>query len=219
MKTNRVAWLACALSIASLGVFAQETTTPETTIPETTTPEAAAAAPAMSPEQQAAMEAWQKAAVPGAPHKQLAEHFVGTWEAKQSFWMDPSAPPMSETGTATSTAELGGRQIRMDFTGQMMGAPFHGINYTGYDNVARHYTSTWIDDMSTGTYMTTGQYDPESRTYTFTGQWPDPLQGGDMLQVRQTVRIVDADHHVMEMYETHEGKEMRTMLIEFSRAK
>lgn len=38
------------------------------------------------------------------------------------------------------------------------------------------------------------------------------------MPIRETVRIVDSDHHVMEMFESRDGAEARTMRIEFTRA-
>lgn len=180
---------------------------------------AAQPAPAMDAEQQAMMAAWQKAATPGPQHAQLAEHFAGTWNTKQTMWMDPSAPPMTEAGTSVDTAVLGGRQIRTEFSSQFMGQPFKGIGFTGYDNVRGKYTGLWIDDMSTGLMTSTGDYDPATKTYTFAGQMADPMANGAMVPIRQTIRIVDADHHVMEMFESHDGKEMRTLQIDYARVK
>ena len=177
------------------------------------------ATPAMSAEQQAMMAAWQKAATPGPQHAQLAEHFAGTWDTKQTMWMDPSAPPMTETGKSVETAVLGGRQVQTEFSGQVMGQPFQGIGFTGYDNVRGKYTGTWSDNMSTGTMVTEGEYDPATKTYTFRGQMADPMKDGAMIRIRETIRIVDADHHVMEMFEPRDGKEVRTMQIEYTRAK
>lgn len=175
-------------------------------------------APAMPPEQQAMMEAWQKAGALGPQHAQLAEHFAGTWDTKQTMWMDPSQPPMVETGKSVDTAVLDGRHIRTEFTSQFMGQPFAGIGFTGYDNVRGKYTSTWADSMSTGIMVSDGEYDPATRTYTFRGQMADPTKQGAMVPIRETIRIVDADHHVMEMFEPHDGKEVRTMQIEYTRA-
>jgi hypothetical protein len=177
------------------------------------------AAPPMDAEQQAMMAAWQKAATPGPEHAQLAEHFAGTWDTKQTMWMDPSAPPMTETGKSVDTAVLGGRQVQTAFTSQFMGQPFHGIGFMGYDNVRGKFTSSWVDDMSTGMMASDGDYDPATKTYTFTGEMADPMNNGALLKIRETVRIVDADHHVMEMFEPRDGKEVRTMQIEYARAK
>ncbi len=176
------------------------------------------AAPEMTPEMQAMMEAWQKASTPGPQHAQLAEHFAGNWTTKQTMWMDPSAPPMTETGTSANAAEFGGRHVRSKFSSRFMGQPFSGEAITSYDNVLGKYVNVWVDNMSTGHFLSRGDYDPATKTYTFSGEMADPMKPGTMTPVREVVRIVDADHHVMEMYETRDGKENKTMVIEYTRA-
>jgi hypothetical protein len=200
--------LACALPIA---VAAEPGMQAE--------PDRQAQAPAMSAEQQAMMDAWTKAGTPGAEHARLAEHFVGTWNVAMTFWMDPDAPPMTESGTATTTAMFGGRQLRQDFKGTFMGAPFEGTGMSGYDNVRKRYTSSWADNMSTSTMLTYGDYDAATNTYTFKGEMADPMKAGAMIPVRETVQVIDADHHVMEMFEPKDGKEVRTMRLEYTRVK
>ncbi|MEP6632753.1 MAG: DUF1579 domain-containing protein [Luteimonas sp.] len=176
-------------------------------------------APQMSAEMQAMMQAMEKAGTPGMQHKQLAEQFAGTWTTKQTLWMDPSSQPTVETGKAVNTPVLGGRQLRMDFTGQAMGQPFEGVGYTGYDNMSGKYIGTWTDTMSTGVMMSAGDYDAASKTYTYHGDMPDMTKPGAMVPVRSTVHVVDADHHVMEWFEPRDGKEVKTMMIEYTRAK
>jgi len=176
-------------------------------------------APAMGPEQQAMMAAWQKAATPGPQHKQLADHFVGTWDTRQSMWMDHNAPPVIETGKAVFTSTLGGRQVRMDFNGSFMGQGFEGVGYSGYDNSGGKYTSSWMDNMSTAVMNSSGDYDAGTQTYTYVGQLPDMMKPGSTTTVRETVRIVDADNFVMQMFEPHDGKEVRTMQIDYTRVK
>lgn len=210
MKRPALTLLALTLA-AALPLAAHEPTNK----PETT---AEAAAPAMDAETQAMMEAWMKAGTPGPQHQQLAEHFVGDWNAKQSMWMDPSAPPTIQTATSSSKAVLGGRQIRDDYSGTFMGQPFQGIGYTGYDNVTGRYTSTWTDSMSTGTMLAYGDYDPASKTYTFKSDMPDPMHDGVKIPIRMAIRIEGTDRHVFDMYETRDGKEARTMQIEYTRA-
>ncbi|HXH00596.1 MAG TPA: DUF1579 family protein [Xanthomonadaceae bacterium] len=135
------------------------------------------------------------------------------------MWMDPSKPPMKETGKDTTTAILGGRQLRTDFRSRFMGKPFQGLGYTGFDNVRGKYFSSWTDDMSTSTFMSWGDYDPATRTYTFKGEMADPMQAGKLMPVRETMRIVDKDHHVMEWFEQRAGKEALSMRIEYARTK
>lgn len=207
MKLRHLAALPLSLAIATVAIVATAQETKQATRPE------------MSAEHKAMMEAWQKAATPGDRHKQLASQFEGTWDAKMTMWMDPSAPPAVETGKSVNTTVLGGRQLRMDYSGQFMGQPFQGVGYSGYDNVKRKYVSSWMDNMSTGLFVAEGDYDPASRTYTYRAQMPDPMRGGAMVPIRQVVRVVDNDHHVFEMHETRDGKEARTMQIEYTRAK
>ena len=178
----------------------------------------AQAAPSMTPDMQAMMDAWQKASTPGPQHAQLAEHFAGSWTTKQTMWMDPSTPPMTETGTSTNTAEFGGRHVRSKFGSRFMGQPFSGEAITSYDNTLGKYVNVWVDNMSTGHFLSRGDYDPATKTYTFNGEMADPMKAGTMTPVREVIRIVNADHHVMEMYETRDGKEAKTMVIEYTRA-
>jgi len=203
MKIRHLAALSLGLLIA-MPAFAQDKAT---------------APPQMSAEQKAMMEAWQKAATPGERHKQLISEFEGTWNTKMSSWMDPSAPPSMETGKSVNTAVLGGRQLRMDYSGQYMGQPFQGLGYIGFDNVTGKYFSTWSDNMSTGLFVSEGDYDPASKSYSYRAQMPDPMKPGTIVPVRQTMRIVDKDHAVFEMYETRDGKENKSMQIEYTRAK
>jgi hypothetical protein len=218
MKRTATTLLTLALATA-LPLAAQDTPAEAAQEAVASTGDAAQAkGESMDAGMQAMMEAWQKASTPGPQHQQLADHFVGQWTAKQTMWMDPAAPPMTQTGSSSSETVLGGRQVRSDFSGSFMGQPFQGIGYSGYDNVTGRYTSTWADNMSTGTLLAYGDYDPTSKTYTFKSEMADPMQDGAMVPIRMDIRIVDADHHVFDMYETRDGKEARTMRIEYSRA-
>lgn len=203
----RAALLGLAISI-SLPLAAQEAGTDKP----------AAAQPQMTPEMQKMMEAWQKASTPGPQHKQLVEHFVGTWNTKQTMWMDPSAPPTTETGKDVSTL-FGDRHVRTEFNSQFMGQPFTGVAMTSYDNVTGKYIGSWIDSMSTGQFMAEGDYDPATKSYTFRGEMADPMKAGAKIPVREVIRIVDKDNHVMEWYETRDGKEQKTMEIVYTRVK
>jgi hypothetical protein len=40
-----------------------------------------------------------------------------------------------------------------------------------------------------------------------------------MVPVRESMRFPDKDHALFEMYETRDGKELKTMQIEYTRAK
>lgn len=224
----RIAITLVALATASISLHAQDAAKQATAAPAPAPAQAAekqdpkpatpAAAQAMTPEQQAMMDAWMKASTPGAQHKQLADQFAGTWTTKQTMWMDPSAPPMNETGKSVNAAEYGGRHVRSKFTGTWMGQPFQGEAITSYDNTKGKYVNLWVDSMGTGQYVTEGDYDPATKTYTFTGTMSDPTKPDRKTTMRDTIRFADADHYTMESYELKDGKQQKMMQIEYTRA-
>jgi len=75
---------------------------------------------------------WVQYSTPGAEHKAL-EQFVGTWDTSVKMWMAPGAQPQESTGTAENKMTLGGRFLEQHYEGTMMGQPFTGMGYTGYD--------------------------------------------------------------------------------------
>lgn len=177
-----------------------------------------ATGPAMSAEAQAMMAAWEKANSAGAQHKQLVDQFAGSWTTKSTMWMDPSAPPMSETGQSVATA-FGDRHVREEYRSQMMGQPFQGMGLTSYDNTRGKYISSWTDTMSTGQFVSEGDYDPATKAYTFRGEMADPMKPGTMTPVRIVVNVKSNDEHTMEMHETRGGKEHKSMEIVYTRVK
>lgn len=50
------------------------------------------------------------------------------------------------------------------------------------------------------------------------GKQTDPMTGKEMM-TRETMKFTDANNHYMEMFDTHAGKEMKTMTIKFTRRK
>lgn len=174
--------------------------------------------PALPAEQQAMMDAMIKAATPGPNHKMLGS-MVGDWTFVMRMWMDPSAPPSETSGTVTNRPLMGGRYVQGDYKAQVMGMPFEGASVVGYDNVSGQFVSTWLDNMSTGIMYMTGSYDAASRSFTYSAEMPDTMQPSTKVKVREVVRVVDDNQHVMEMYETRGGKELKTMEIVFKRAK
>jgi hypothetical protein len=105
---------------------------------------------------------------------------------------------------------LGGRYVRLTYRGEMMGQPFEGLQISGYDNIAKAYTTFWIDNSSTSFYLLKGTYDAAKKTYTFTGRWADPV-GGET-PVRMVIRIVSPDIYESETYmKLPDGKEFMNM--------
>ena len=167
---------------------------------------------------QAAMEAMMKAATPGEAHKRLGA-MVGTFTTDVKMWMAPGAPPAAGGGVSENTWALDGRFVEQHFNGTFMGMPFHGIGYTGYDNIKKHYIGTWMDNMTTAMMVSSGTADADGKTITFTSTMDDPMTGKSST-ITEKVIVADNDHHTLEMWSAGpDGKMFKMMEIAYSRKK
>ena len=55
--------------------------------------------------------------------------------------------------------------------------------------------------------------------FTYLGDMDDMMKPGVKVKVRQNVKILNNDSHVMDWYETRGGKEIKTMEIAYTRQK
>jgi hypothetical protein len=167
-------------------------------------------------ETQEMMEIYRKVATPGTPHKLLAS-MTGSWNTRGRFWMEPGKPPVEQTGRSQQKMILDGRFLQQEFTGDMMGNPFTGLGFCGYDNHTQKYVSTWMDTMGTAIMFFEGTGSADGRTITQTSRYDDPVQGP--MEWRSVTRIVDDNTLEFEMYTTGKsGKEEKMMEMTYSRA-
>ncbi|WP_428940521.1 DUF1579 domain-containing protein [Fontivita pretiosa] len=204
-----------AVALLSLGVLALGV---QWVISQENKPQPAAEQQQMSPEQAAQMEAWMKLAVPGKEHEGL-KPMAGTFDVELSFIPAPGAPAQVSKGTEKNEMVLGGRFLEGRFRGEMMGQPFEGIGYTGYDNLKKKYVSTWMDSMGTMILVQEGTADATGKVITFTSTMPDPVSGKEQT-MRSVLTIVSNDRHTFDMYVPGpDGKEYKCMTNVYTRAK
>ncbi len=167
-----------------------------------------------------AMKNWQTYMMPGNVHKMIAS-WSGKWNGEVTMWMAPGAPPQTSKSEAVNKMAMGGRYQISNHTGNMMGMPFEGMSTLAYDNAKKAFISTWIDNMGTGIMTLEGTWDDATKTINFMGKTVDPSDGtGKEVAVRETFKVMDNDHQMMEMYTTAaDGSEFKTMEIKFSRKK
>lgn len=163
------------------------------------------------------MLAWMKMGAPGEHHKHL-EAFVGHWETVVKFRMAAEAPWMESKGTSTLKWVLGGRFLMEEVESEMMGQPFHGLGYSGYDNFRKQYVSLWMDSMMTGVHTSTGTCDTSGKVFTYHGKTDDPMTGERDKPYKMTLRVVNPDKTVTEMWMNGpDGKEFMSMEIVYTR--
>ncbi len=164
---------------------------------------------------EAMMEVYRKLATPGEPHKMLAR-LEGSWTTRTKAWMEPDKPPMEGRGTCVQKTLLGGRYLQQEYTGEMAGETFAGINIIGYDNYTKKYVSTWIDSMSTGIYCFEGTGSEDGKTITQESTYDDPVRGP--MVWRSMARFVDNDTVEYEMFMIPKGgREEKMMEMTMSR--
>jgi len=161
------------------------------------------------------MKAMMAYMTPGEVHQMMAKS-TGTWTGAITMWMQQGAQPMNMTGETKNEMILGGRYLRNTSTGNMMGMPFEGIGTTGYDNAKKIFVTTWIDNAGTGIMYLEGTWDAQNKSINFSGKMVDPVSGKD-IPVRETLKFVDDNTHILEMYTTGQGKEYKSMEIKYTR--
>jgi hypothetical protein len=145
---------------------------------------------------EAIIKVYKKLAAPGAPHALLARR-AGSWSTRNRHWMEPDKPPVESSGACERKMLLEGRYLQEEFTGEMMGTPFTGIGFTGYDNHTRKYVMAWLDSLNTGIYFFEGTTGEDDRTITLESHFDDPVKGP--MKLRGIIKLVDDNTEVFEM--------------------
>lgn len=166
----------------------------------------------------AAVKAMENAMNPGEGHKKL-EFLVGTFDVKIRTWVDPSKPPYESAATSIATWVLGGRYVQQMLAGNIMGEPWSGIGYAGYDNVAKKYVATYMDSGSTGMEWFSGAVSPDGKLAKLTATIPDDSTGKPV-KVEMRLSIAANGDHVTEMWQANKnGKMVRVMDLQYTRKK
>jgi hypothetical protein len=164
------------------------------------------------------MEMMQKAMAPGEQHEKLKQ-MAGNWNCDVKFKMTPDMPEQTSNGYSKNEMIFGGRFLKQDYGGDFMGQAFHGMGLIGFDNQKKKYCAIWADEMATCIIFCEGTSDDGGKTFTFTGDYLDPMSGQPK-KFKEICKIVSADKHVCEWYEQGpDGKEFVSMVITYTKQK
>ncbi len=155
------------------------------------------------------------------PMQQMLASWNGTWNGDMTMWNNEGAPPQKTTGTSVNSMVLGSRYQVSHHNSNMMGMPFEGMETIGYDNAAKEFEATWIDNFGSGIMVMRGPWDEATKTMTLTGTEPDICRPGKTCTMRETFKIIDYNTQKMEMYgpDPKTGKEFKMMEINMTRKK
>jgi len=167
---------------------------------------------------EADMQACMLAGTPGPMHQHLARS-AGTWSGTNTMWMAPGMPEMTSTCTDTVTMEFDGRYAKAEFRGEIPGmGPFHGIGYSGFDNVSQKFVGTWMDNHGTGIMTGTGTLSSDGKTLTWSYTYNCPMRKGPAI-MRQVETYTGDDAMTLEMFgnDPKSGVEYKMMRIDLKR--
>jgi hypothetical protein len=136
---------------------------------------------------------------PGAGQEKL-EYMVGTFDVAIRVWLDPSEPPITATATSIATWVLGKRYMQQMLAGNVMGEPWSGIGYAGFDNVSQQYVATYMDSASTGMLWFTGTLDAAAGAARMTATTHDEVTG-EPVPVEMRVSIAPNGDHTTEIWQ------------------
>jgi hypothetical protein len=161
------------------------------------------------------MAAWAELAKTGPQHAALKSQ-VGTWTCESKCWCEPGKEPTVEQGKVTYSMVLGDRFLRQEVEGAMMGQPFHGLGYTGFDNATKKYQAVWMDSMGTCMMLMTGT-EIKPGVQELKGSFAGP--GGAEMKMRIIHTKVSDDKMTMDMFCDMGMGEMKSMEQTYTRSK
>jgi len=151
----------------------------------------------------------------------LLKPFVGTFKATVTLHFGPDNSHTT-TGIMVNEFDLGGRYLKQTYTGDPSDGPFPeflGRGYWGYNTIQNKYEGFWIDSASTAMATESGQTDDNGKTWTMTGDQPNPCGGPATMPKRTVITLTDNDNHTMESFLADDkGNEFKTMSITYTRA-
>jgi len=154
---------------------------------------------------------------PGPEHELLKKD-VGVWDATVEMSGPPGTPPAVSKGTDTVTVACGGLWQVIEFKSELMGAPFEGRGFMGFDPAKKKYVGAWVDSMTASLSPMEASYDAATKTMTGWMEVPDP--SGKLTKAKQTTEWKDADTRVFTMFTTApDGKDYPILKITYKRRK
>ena len=105
-----------------------------------------------------------------------------------------------------------------DYVGEMMGSPFTGTELLGYDPEKQAYVSVWVDSMTPKISPLEGQYDPETKKLTMSGE--SVGMDGEVATMTNITEYIDENTMVFSMnMPGPEGEMAPMMTIHYTRKK
>ena len=211
--------LVAALSLAAAYALADDEAKKDAPAKESSAADATQAGASEKSDPAKELEAYLAMMRPGKEHARL-KAMEGEFDVDVEMVMQPGTPATKSRGKEKSAFIMGGRYLHADYTGEVMGKPFHGASLMGYDTYKKKYFSAWVDDMSTGIMLGEGTASADGKVITMSGEYDDPMTR-TRHRYRWVTTLVSDDKHTFDWYDSDkDGKgEYRMMHNTYTRVK
>lgn len=95
----------------------------------------------------------EPAALSATEHHARLMALAGSYRGRISTYLDPAAAPEHTEGELQATPLFGGRWLRLEQSGTVMGKPHAGEMLLGFHKDAAQFESCWVDSFHTGSAM------------------------------------------------------------------
>ena len=133
---------------------------------------------------------------PGPAHKRL-EALAGRWIAEAQLTPEHGEEPVQFRGGAMSEMILGGRFLKTEYKGEMMGEAMLGFGLDGYDNVTGKHQGVWVDTAGTAMFKYEGTWNEDGTVLTTYGEYVHP-ESGETVKARNTTTIKTTSTYTFE---------------------
>jgi len=96
---------------------------------------------------------WSPAFPKATPQHQHLQRMCGHYSGEVKTWLDPTADPEVSRGELHVSQVFGGRWLRLEQAGEVMGTKHAGEMLLGFHVDAAQYELCWIDSFHTGSSM------------------------------------------------------------------
>ena len=131
--------------------------------------------------------------------------------------MTPGADPMVDEGEAVTKLLYDGKIVHQNYKGSIMGKPFTGQLFMGFDTIDKEFVSVWMDSMSPIISVSRGK--ERDGVINFEGKEANPMTGMKEKSLMSVEWINDDQYKVTFHKVTEEGKKVLGGEMTYTRKK
>ena len=138
----------------------------------------------------------------------------GKYVQDLKWWRSADAESVALQGRTETKWFMDSRFVKQKFKSKWLGMTFEATLILGYDGIAQHYTSVWMDTLGSRMIFSTGKLDESGETITLIGEYTDALTR-EPVTVRTVMQVPSKKENTkIEMFRKGaDGKEYKCLEV------